>query len=325
MARSSTVVVAAACVACVAMLTRPTSAQPSFPSKQITIVVPTAAGSTADGAARTVANELTAIAKQSVVVDNRPGAGGAIAASYAAKAAPDGYTIFLGTNGTHAANVALVRNLSYDPVKDFAPITMAENAPAFLVVNNDSPLRSIAEFLQAARDRPGQLNVGVFSVSGIVAATMLKSRAELDFLQVPYKAPSPAIGDLLGQRLDALVSDVQNTVTLAQAGRIRVLAVTARTRFELMPDVPTVSEAGVPDYEMISWGAYFAPAATPRDVVATLNRMIHAAYATRSVQETSARFGMRIQLSSPEELDAFVRSEISKWSTMIAASGIAQQ
>ena len=211
MRRSSAVAVAIICVASCAALPRVASAQVSFPNRQITIVVPTAAGSTADGAARTVANELAVIAKQAVVVDNRPGAGGAIAAQYAAKAAPDGYTIFLGTNGTHAANVALVRNLAYDPVKDFAPITMAETAPAFLTVHSDSPLRSIAEFLRAARDRPGQLNVGVFSVSGIVAATMLKARAELDFVQVPYKAPSPAIGDLLGGRLDALVSDVQNT------------------------------------------------------------------------------------------------------------------
>jgi len=301
------------------------TADPSFPSKPITIVVPLAAGSTADGAARTLGNELSIIAKQPVIIDNRPGASGVIAAAFAAKAAPDGYTIFLATNSTHAANVSLFRNLPYDPVKDFAPITMAENAPAFFIVPATSPIKSMAEFIETASLKPGTLNVGVFSVSGIVAATMLSSKAGLNFLQVPYKAPSPAINDLLGGRLDALAADVQNAVTLTQGGRARALAVTSSQRFPVMPDVPTIGELGVPDYEMVSWGAYFAPAGTPREIVADLSRMIHAAYGTKSVRETSERFGMQIRLSTPEELGAFVRSEIAKWSAMIKASGLEPQ
>ena len=300
-------------------------AQILFPSKQITIVVPVAAGSTADGAARTLGNELSIIAKQPVIIDNRPGASGMIAAAFAAKAAPDGYTIFLGTNSTQAANVTLIKNLPYDPIKSFVPLTMAENAPAFFVVNADKGFNSMADFYKAAREQPGKLNVGVFSVSGIVAATMLSTRAKIEFLQVPYKAPAPAIADLLGGRLDALAADVQNTVTLAQGSQARVLAVTSGKRFPLMPDVPTVMETGVPDYELVSWGAYFAPAGTPPDIAATLNRMIHEAYATKSVRETSARFGMQIQLSTPEELGAFVQSEITKWSAMIKASALEAQ
>jgi tripartite-type tricarboxylate transporter receptor subunit TctC len=300
-------------------------ADTSFPSKPITIVVPLAAGSTADGAARTLGNELSIIAKQPVIIDNRPGASGVTAAAYAAKAPPDGYTIFLATNSTHAANVSLFRNLPYDPVKDFTPITMAENAPAFFIVRADSPISSMPELIETARQKPGVLNVGVFSVSGIVAATMLSSKAGINFLQVPYKTPSSAINDLLGGRLDALAADVQNAVTLTQGSRARALAVTSARRFPIMPDVPAISELGVPDYEMVSWGAYFAPAGTPREIVAELNRIIHIAYATRSVRETSERFGMQIRLSTPEELGVFVRSEISKWSTMIKASGLEPQ
>src|SRR5262245_54971719 len=301
------------------------AAQAPFPIRPITIVVPVAAGSTADGAARTMGQELSVIARQPVIIDNRPGASGTLAATFAAKAPPDGYTIFLATNSTHAANVALIRNLPYDPVKDFAPITMAENAPAFFIVNAASPFGTMTDLIKAAKDRPGGLNVGVFSVSGIVAATMLAQRGGLDFLQIPYKAPSPAIGDLLGGRLDALAADVQNTVTLAQADKARVLAVTSAKRFPLMPDVPTVGEAGIPNYEMISWGAYFAPAGTPTDIVATLNRMIHAAYNTKSVRDTCARFGMQINLSTPEELGQFLTSEIPKWSAMIKASALEAQ
>jgi tripartite-type tricarboxylate transporter receptor subunit TctC len=154
---------------------------------------------------------------------------------------------------------------------------------------------------------------------------MLSSKAGLNFLQVPYKAPSPAINDLLGGRLDTLAADVQNAVTLTQGGRARALAVTSSQRFPVMPDVPTIGELGVPDYEMVSWGAYFAPAGTPREIVADLSRMIHAAYGTKSVRETSERFGMQIRLSTPEELGAFVRSEIAKWSAMIKASGLELQ
>jgi tripartite-type tricarboxylate transporter receptor subunit TctC len=202
---------------------------------------------------------------------------------------------------------------------------MAENAPAFFIVNAASPFGAMTDLITAAKDRPGGLNVGVFSVSGIVAATMLAQRSGLDFLQIPYKAPAPAIGDLLGGRLDALAADVQNTVTLAQGGKARVLAVTSAKRFPLMPDVPTVGEAGIPNYEMTSWGAYFAPAGTPPDIVASLNRMIHAAYNTKSVRETSARFGMQINLSTPEELAQFLTSEIPKWSAMIKASALEAQ
>jgi tripartite-type tricarboxylate transporter receptor subunit TctC len=309
-------------VGLVSLAPRDGCAQTNFPVRQITIVVPTAAGSTADGAARTVANELSVIAKQPVIVDNRPGAGGTLAAMYAAKAAPDGYTIMLGTNSTHAANVSLFKNLPYDPVKDFAPITFAESAPAFLVVPIESPLKSVDDLRRQARAKRGDISLGV---SGGVAATLLKGKGDFEFVQIPYKAPSPGITDLLGGRLDALFGDVQNTVSLAQGRKIRILAVTSRERFPLLPEIPTMIEAGIPDYEMVSWGAYFAPRETPPDVVATLNRLLRAVYATESVRATSARFGMQIKLSTPAELADFLRSEIQKWTEMIRASGYEQQ
>jgi tripartite-type tricarboxylate transporter receptor subunit TctC len=312
-------------VALVLVALHSAAAQSTFPTRQITIVVPTAAGGAADGAARTVANQLSIIAKQPVIVDNRPGAGGMLAAMYVAKAEPDGYTILLGTNSTHAANISLFKNLQYDPIKDFAPITRAESAPAFLVVNADSSIKSVADFLGTVRRKPGETSVAVFSMSGIVAATMLKAKTNIDFVQVPYKAPSPAISDLLGGRVDALFNDVLNTVALVQSQKVRALAATSRTRSPVLPDVPTMIESGVADYEMLSWGAFFAPRDTPPEAVATLNRLLHATYATEPVQAAITRLGMQLQLSSPDELAGFLRTEIPKWSEMIRASGYEQQ
>lgn len=301
------------------------SAQTTFPARQITIVVPTAAGGAADGAARNVASELALIAKQPVVIDNRPGAGGSIAAAYAAKAPPDGYTIILGTNSTHAANVSVFKRLAYDPIQDFTPITMAESAPAFLLVTPESPLKTVDDLRQAAKVKRGDLSIGVFNVSAVVAGAMLKAKGGFDFVAIPYKAPAPAVTDFLGGRLDAMISDVVNAISLVQGQKARALAVTSRSRFPMFPDVPTMIEAGIPDYEMISWGAYFAPRGTPPEIVATLNRLIHAAYATESVRITSVRLGMQIQLSTSDSLAAFLRSEIPKWTEMIRASGYEQQ
>jgi tripartite-type tricarboxylate transporter receptor subunit TctC len=312
-------------VAFVSLALHSAAAQSGFPARPITIVVPTAAGGAADGAARTVANQLAVVAKQPIIVDNRPGAGGTLAAMYAAKAAPDGYTIFLGTNSTHAASVSLFKSLQYDPVNDFAPITRAESAPAFLVVNPGSPIRSADEFLRAVRRKPGEVSIAVFSLSGVVAATMLRAKANIDFLQIPYKAPTPAISDLLGGRVDALFCDALNTVTLAQSQQIRALAATSRARSPVLSDVPTMIESGVPDYEMVSWGAFFAPRATPPEIIAALNRLLHATYATEPVQATIARLGQQVHVSSPEELAVFLRGEIPKWSEMIRASGYEQQ
>lgn len=301
------------------------SAEAAFPARQITIVVPTAAGGAADAAARNVAAELALVAKQPVVVDNRPGAGGSIAAAYAAKAAPDGYTIILGTNSTHAANVSVFKNLAYDPVRDFVPISMAESAPAFLLVTPESPLTTVDDLRRTAKAKRGDLSIGVFNVSGVVAGAMLKAKGDFEFVQIPYKAPAPAITDFLGGRLDAVISDVVNAISLVPGKKARALAVTSRTRFPLLPEVPTMIEAGIPDYEMISWGAYFAPRDTPPEIVATLNRFIHAAYATESVRATAARLGMQIQLSTPDGLATFLRTEIPKWTEMIRASGYEQQ
>jgi tripartite-type tricarboxylate transporter receptor subunit TctC len=309
-------------VALVLVALHSAAAQSTFPTRQITIVVPTAAGGAADGAARTVANQLSIITKQPVIVDNRPGAGGMLAAMYVAKAEPDGYTILLGTNSTHAANVSLFKNLQYDPIKDFAPITRAESAPAFLVVNADSSIKSVADFLGTVRRKPGETSVAVFSMSGIVAATMLKAKTNIDFVQVPYKAPSPAISDLLGGRVDALFNDVLNTVALVQSQKVRALAATSRTRSPVLPDHDRIRSCGLRDAVL---GRLFRTARHAPEAVATLNRLLHATYATEPVQAAITRLGMQLQLSSPDELAGFLRTEIQKWSEMIRASGYEQQ
>lgn len=297
-------------------------ADEAFPSRPITIIVPFPAGAAPDAAVRALSSSLSLIAKTPVIVENRPGANGIIAAQAAMRAAPDGYTIMLGPNTTHAANVSLFKSLPYSPLKDFTPITLAERAGSVFVVPASSSITSIADLVKAAKQRPGALNAGIVNATTQVSASLLAKLADVSFTFVPYQGAPQLAADLAGGRVDFSVYDVTNTLALRSAGRLRALAVTSQARNPALPDVPSMAELGFKNYDVTSWGAYFAPARTPEPVIRKLNAMIHAAYESKAVREHAQKTGNRIQLSSPQELRSFVEREIEHWRELVVFTGI---
>jgi tripartite-type tricarboxylate transporter receptor subunit TctC len=244
--------------------TLPACAQ-EYPRKAIRLIVPFAPGGGNDTVARAIAHSAGASLGQPVVIDNRAGAGGMLGAQLAAKSPPDGYTLFLGGVGSHAVNPNLHAKLPYDPVKDFAPITLIASAPSVLVVHPSLPARTLAEFTALAKASPGRINYASNGngSSAQLAAVLYESMAGVQMVHVPYKGLAPALGDLLGGEVQAMFSSVVAIVPSIKAGRLRALAVTGRRRAALLPEVPTLDEAGVPGYEAGSWYGILAPAGTP--------------------------------------------------------------
>jgi len=244
-----------------------------YPSKPVRLIVPFAAGGGNDNVARLVGKQLSASLGQQVVIDNRPGAGGVLGAELAAKAAPDGYTLFLGGVGSHAINPNLHERLAYDPIKDFAPIVLLASAPLVLVVHPSLQADSIREFIAFARARPGQLNYASNGngSSSHLAAVMFEAMAGVAMVHVPYKGLSPALTDLLSGRVQLMFSSVVAIQPHIKAGKLRGLAVTGSRRLSSMPELPTVAESGLAGYEASSWYGVLAPAGTAREIVAKLN------------------------------------------------------
>ncbi|WP_404302541.1 Bug family tripartite tricarboxylate transporter substrate binding protein [Alicycliphilus denitrificans] len=294
----------------------------AYPAKPVTFVVPFAAGSATDQLARALGQSVSTDTRQPVVVDNKAGASGMIAAQAVAKAAPDGYTVLITTNTTHAANEHLYKKLSYDPVKDFAPVTGLGKGGQVLVVNASSPYTSVAELLAAAKKSPGKLSFGSGSSSSRMAGEMLKQLAGVDLLHVPYKSNPLAITDLLGGQIDLMITDTSTGVPQVKAGKLRALGYSTQKRGAQLPDVPTIAEAGVKGYDMGYWFAAYVPAGTPAPVVARLNELL--AHATRSAA-AKAFFdtaGSEAWTTTPEELARFQAAETQKWGKVIKAAGI---
>ncbi len=234
-------------------------AQAKFPEKPITFIVPFAAGSATDQLARALGNAVTEQAKQAVVVDNKAGASGMMAAQAAAKAAPDGYTVLITTNTTHAANEHLYKKLSYDPAKDFAPVTGLGKGGQVLVVRADAPYKTVADLLAKAKKEPGKLSFGSGSSSSRVAGEMFKQLSHTDILHVPYKSNPNAVTDLLGGQIDMMITDTATGVPQIKGGKLRALGVSTAKRIPLLPDVPSIDEAGVKGYDMGYWFAGYVP------------------------------------------------------------------
>ncbi len=302
---------------------QPSHAQADWaPGKPVRLVVPFAAGSATDILARALSAKLQDAWKQPVVVDNKPGAGGMLAAGEVVRAAPDGHTLLVGTNTTHAANPWLIKNLSYDPVKDFEAVTTLVVGANILLVHPDLPVKSVAELTAHAKDNPGKLNFCEGSSSQRMAAELYKQLTGVDIVHVPYKSSPPAMQDLIGGRVQLMFSDPQNALPQMKAGKVRALGVTGRQRTRAAPDLPTMIEAGVPGYELTWWQAIYAPAKTPAPIVAAINaklREISADEATRTLMTAGAA---DVVLMSPAEFAAFTRSEIERWRKGIEAAGI---
>ena len=303
--------------------TLPACAQ-EYPRKAIRLIVPFAPGGGNDTVARAIAQSAGASLGQPMVVDNRAGAGGILGAELAAKSAPDGYTLFLGGVGSHAVNPNLHARLPYDPVKDFAPITLIASAPSVLVVHPSLPARTLAEFTALAKASPGRINYASNGngSSAQLAAVLYESMAGVRMVHVPYKGLAPALVDLLAGEVQAMFSSVVAIVPSIKAGRLRALAVTGRRRAALLPEVPTLDESGVPGYEAGSWYGILAPAGTPQAIVAKLHEAIVHALARPEVRERLVSEGAEVIGSTPQAFAAHITAELARMGKLIRDAGI---
>jgi putative tricarboxylic transport membrane protein len=294
----------------------------AYPSKPITMVVPFGPGSATDTISRVIAQPLGAALKEGLVVENRPGANGAIAAAYVARAAPDGYTLLMSTNSPHSAAPALNKSVAYDPVTDFAAISRIGSFTLMLVLNPEVPAKSIPELIAYARANPGKLSFASGNSSGVVAGETLKAWANINLVHVPYRSTPPAINDVLGGRVSMMFTDLTTGLPHVRANTLRALAVTRMQRSTLFPELPTLHEAGVTGFDMDSWMGLFAPAGTPAAIVTRLNTEVRKIIESPEIKARIAAVGFEAFSSTPAELDAFVKVQLVKWTKMIKDAGI---
>jgi tripartite-type tricarboxylate transporter receptor subunit TctC len=309
-------------VAAGAVLLSQTAQADTYPSKPITIIVPFGAGSATDTITRVVGQQLGVALKQSVVVENRPGANGAIAALYVARAEPDGTTLFMSTNSPHSAVPFLMKNVPYDPVRDFMPITRMGSYTLMLVLHPSVPANSVRELIEHAKKNPGKLSYASGNTSGVVAGATLAHWAEIDLLHVPYKSAPPAITDVLAGRVSMMFNDFTTSLPHIQAKTLRPLASTRLKRSALFPELPTMDEAGVTGFDMDSWAGIFAPAKTPPEIIARLNSELRKIIDSDEVKSKLRNAGFEAFSSSTQELDDFVRAQLAKWGKMVKDAGI---
>lgn len=294
----------------------------SYPERNITFLVPFAAGSATDQIARAIGQSINAQTRQPVVVDDRPGASGFIASQAVAHAAPDGYTVLITTNTTHAANEFLYKKLPYDPVKDFQPVSLLGKGGQIMVVAPNFPAKTVAEFLAMARKEPGKLSFASGSSSSRMAGELLQQLSGVELLHVPYKSNPPALTDVMAGQVSMMITDAATGLPQIKAGKLRALGVSGSKRSPLVPDVPTIAEAGVPGYEIGYWFAAYLPAHTPPAVVKRLNELIVKAVGSAEAKSFFEGTGTEPATSSPEELAKFQAGETAKWGRIIKAAKI---
>jgi tripartite-type tricarboxylate transporter receptor subunit TctC len=291
----------------------------SYPSKPIKLLVPFPAGSATDHIARLTGSQLQEALGQPVIVENKPGAQGGIAAAEVAKAAPDGYTLMMTTNTPQAANVSLFKKLNYDPVKDFSPIARLGTTSFMLMVKPEFPARNLKEFLSYAKDK--NLSAGYGSAGSQVSLSMLKSMGKLDVVEVPYKGIPQAITDTMGGSLAFTFVDLGNALGQAKGGKLRGLGVTSAKRTPLAPDLPAIAEE-LKGYELIAWFALMAPAKTPNEIVQKVHDVAVKGLARAEIKEKYATLGIDPAPLSPRELAKFIDSEIAHWAKLVKLAGI---
>jgi len=298
-------------------------AQTAYPAKAIRYVVPFPAGGPLDIVARAIAQELNKSWGQPVVIDNRPGAGGNIGADLVAKAPADGYTILMGAVSTHAINVTLYNKLPYDPIRDFAPVTLITSVPNVLVVHPSVPANNVKELIALAKSRPGQLNFasGSTGSAGHLAGELFNSMAGVRMTHIPYKGAAPAVVDLMAGHVSLMFDNMSSALPNIKATRVRALAVTTLKRSPLLPQLPTISDAGLRGFDIATWFGIFAPAGAPPDIVARLNSEIVRILHTPEMKERLALLGAEPIGNKPDEFAAFVKAEIPKYAKVIQASG----
>jgi len=296
----------------------------TWPAKPMRIVIAQAPGSATDVISRVVANPLAESLGQPIVIDARPGAGGVLGTEVAARSAPDGYTLFMGNNSTHGSNPAVYAKLPYDAVKDFAPVSFVASVPYVLVVDPKLPVKTVSEFIALAKSSPGKMNYASAGNGSThhFCGELLKSMTGIDMQHIPYKGSGPGIAALLGGEVSMMFSNVADIGSQIKAGKVRALAVTAVKRASTLPEVPTMAEAGLPDFVVTSWFGLLVPAGTPAAIVARLNAETVKVLGRADVKATLAAQGLEVAPSSPEAFAAHIQSEIARFTRIARAAGI---
>ncbi|WP_370154033.1 Bug family tripartite tricarboxylate transporter substrate binding protein [Ferrovibrio sp.] len=299
----------------------------TYPSKPVTIVVPFPPGGSTDLLARQIAEKIAGPLGQPVVVENRGGAGGTVGAFHVVKSAPDGYTLLMGVTGSNAISAALRDDLPYDPVKDFAPVSLVVSAPLVLVVNADSKFKTVQDVVAHAKAKPGTFTHGSPGVgtSMHMAGELFGLQSDTKLVHVPYKGSAAALQDLLGGQIDAMFGDLLVVSEHVKAGKLRALGVTSMKRHPMLPDTPTIAETVLPKYEATSWQGVFAPAGTPAPVLTRLYQEVSKALATDELKAFFAQRGFLVEGRTPEESKAFIAAEVPKWKEVVKAAGIKTQ
>jgi tripartite-type tricarboxylate transporter receptor subunit TctC len=296
----------------------------SYPTKPIKIIIPFVPGGPSDTVGRAIGSKFQEYLGQPAVVENKPGANGAIAAEFVAKSDPDGYTILVGSIGVFSINAALFKDLRYHPVRDFAPITLAVTTPNVLVTKLEFPAKTVKELLDQMRKNPGKVSFGSSGTgsSDHLTFELFSQMTNTSGIHVPYKGGAAVVTDLLGGQVDASFQNLGTVATQLKAGKIRALAVTAKSRAAQLPDVPTMAESGFPDLVVTSWQAAGAPIKTPRDVVAKLNDAAVKALRSPEIRERLNGIGFDVIASTPEEFGAFMKAEVDRWTEVVKRGNI---
>ena len=298
----------------------------TYPEKPITFIIPFGAGGGTDAIARILQEDIRRELGQPIIIDNKPGANGAIGSAFAARAAPDGYELLLTASSTFSLNPNLMKSIKYDQLNDFVPVAFIVRAPWMMVVHEKSGFKSVADVVKAAKENPGKLTVGYWQSSVMITSEVFAQAAEVQFLKVPYKSVVEAVGDLLGERIDILFVDIQAVRAHIESGKLRYLASTTANRVSVAPDVPTLVESGYPSVVVDASVVLFAPAKTPRPIVERLNAaMVKVVSSSAVAREKLKGLGHEPTTMTLPEVDNFVRSELSRWGDMIKSVGLQKE
>ena len=303
----------------------PASAQTGpqgYPNREVRLVVTGTPGQGTDVLSRLIAQRLSDRIKQPVVVQNRPGAGGNIGADFVAKAPADGYTLLMGTNATHAANAAMYAKMPFDPLKDFTPISMVGSLPMILSAGPGVPISTLRELLDAARAKPGSINAAIPSTSARVILQLFNQLGQVELFPVSYKGSGPAFIDVIAGRVEVTIDTVSATLPQIAGGKVKPLAVSTGKRFEAVPNVPTLAEAGVQGFDLAPWNALMAPQGTPKAIVDYLNGHVVAILSEPDLREQLVKLGIQPSSGTPEQLGAFIVSESQKWGDLVRQAKI---
>jgi tripartite-type tricarboxylate transporter receptor subunit TctC len=307
-----------------AVAVAPPAPAQDYPSQTVKIVVPFVAGGGVDVVARIIAPKLGEELGQSVIIENRGGAGGMLGAAAVAQSPPDGTTFLLGTGSTHGTNSSVYAKVNYDPVRDFVPVVLVSTSPLLLVVRPTLPVKNVSELIALARSKPGELTFGSYGTGSInhLGAELFNSMARIQTTHVPYRGSAPALTDLIGGRLDFTFDGVSTSLGYLQAGSIKLLGVAAPTRSPVLPDEPTIAESGLPGFDTMVWFGLFGPAGTPKPVVDLINRKVNAVLASQDIRDRLAKLGIEAVGGDPDVLAAKVQTEMRKWADLVREKNI---